>query len=365
MLIIFALLLCSCTNQQETIPKTKTKSKSTSQKHPPTSVGGKWKLPISVPSGEFDKVVGWLTDDQILYVTNLEQTSNVYSYNLSSGKSNLIYQSDSPIVNVEISPSKKYMLIHSSPSSYEGLISIIDINGLVKMKKTVASYELDFQWNPYNDFEVLVTKFAEDWSFQVLLLNIKDDAMTELSLPQPFNKWVDANQIAYLNWDENNPTLFAPLIFKGLDTGSERTIFPSVFQFSTFSNLLMTISVNEQNQSIATYSFFEKENKKVFSFSIPQLTKFSDWLVPFYDYNERKNQFITLAPLTSGEVDSYSEGFELVSYNIKKGSQNQILTGVENQPLSLSPSGEASLYGNQLEKVIDLQAKKIYELIKE
>jgi hypothetical protein len=129
--------------------------------------------------------------------------------------------------------------------------------------------------------------------------------------------------------------------------------------------LLVTVSVNEQDQSMANYSFFDKEMKKLFTFSIPQLTNYSDWLVPFYDYNEQKGQFFTFSPVTSGEADSYTEGFQLLAYNPKNGSSSLIMDGLENEPIHLSPTGDALLYGNQFEKIIDIKAKKIYELIKE
>jgi len=363
--ILLTLLLGACTPKEQT--KHKIPAKNERPKGPITSLGENWKLPISIPEGEgeFYKFVGWLSDSEVLYVTNLEQSSSVFQYNLLSGKSKLIYKSENPIVTVQISPSKKYLLVHSSPSSYEGLVTIIDPTGNEHLKKSFPSYELVFEWNPYNESEVFVSKFDEDWSFQLFLLEMKNAKTTEIFLPQPFVKWINESDVAFLNWDEQNPSLFAPLTVKGLENGTEKTVLPSVIQFSPFHNLLMTVSVNEQDQSMATYSFFDKEMTKLFTFSIPQLTKFSDWLVPFFDYNEQKKQFITFSPRTSGELDSYSEGFQLLSYDHKKGSSKLIMEGLKNEPINFSPSGEALLYGNRFEKMIDINAKKIYELIKE
>ncbi|MBT2726541.1 hypothetical protein J7E63_06290 [Bacillus sp. ISL-75] len=345
--------------------KQKVTAKNEKPKSPATALGNEWKLPISIPDGEFYKFVGWLSGTQVLYITNLEQTSSVYQYNLLTGKSELIYKSEYPIVNVQISPSKKRMLIHTSPSSYEGVVTIIDIKGKEQLKKSFASYELAFEWNPYKESEILITKFNEDWSFQVLLLDLNKSNTTELTLPQPFIKWKGENEVAFINWDENNPSLFAPLIDRSLENGMEKTLFSSAIDFSEFRNLLVTVSVNEQDQSMANYSFFDKEMKKLFTFSIPQLTNYSDWLVPFYDYNEQKGQFFTFSPVTSGEADSYTEGFQLLAYNPKNGSSSIIMDGLENEPILLSPTGDALLYGNQFEKIIDIKAKKIYELIKE
>jgi hypothetical protein len=362
-LFFLILILGACVQKEQVIQKVPVKNEK--PKSPVTyTIGDKWKLPISIPVGEFSKLVGWLSENQVLYITNLEQTSSIYRYDLLTGKNKLIYKSENPIVNAQISPSKKSILIHASQSSSEGLVTIIDAKGDEILKKSFQSYELVFEWNPYDESQVLVTKFAEDWSFQVFLLDLKRSNTSELDLTQPFFKWIDGNEIALINWDEEH-SLFAPLKVKNLENGTEKTLFPSVIYFSAYRDLLMTISVDEHKESLSTYSFFDKKMKKIFTFSMPQLTRYSDWVVPFYDYNEQKRQLISLRPLSGGEIDSYSDGFQLLTYDLKNGSSNLIMDGLENVPMILSPTSEALLYGNRLEKVIDLNAKKIYDLIKE
>lgn len=365
LVIITTLLLGACTKNTPEQTKPKIPAKNDRPKAPLNTVKEEWKLPISIQEGEFYKLAGWLSDSVVVYITNQEQTSNVYQYNLGTGKSELMYKSDSPIVTVQISPFKKYLLIHSSPSSYEGLMTIIDTKGTEIKKAAIPSYDLVFEWNPYDESKVLVSKFNEDWTFQVLEFNIKDSKQTELNLSQPFLKWIDEKQIAFLNWDDENPSLSAPLIIKGLENHVEKTVFSDVFQFSAFRNLLMTVSVQGQDQTKAVYSFFDNGLKEIFTFSTPILSRFSGWLVPFNDYNEAKKKFITLRPLESEEADSYTDGFELVSYELEKQSSTVIMDGLDNQPIAISPSGDALLYGNSLEKIIDLKSKKIVEIIKE
>jgi len=363
-LFLLILILGACAQNEQV--KQKVPVKNEKPKSPVTTTSGdKWKLPISIPEGEFSKLAGWLSEKQVLYITNLEQTSSIYRYNLFTGKSELIYKSEYPIINVQISPSQKSILIHASQSASEGLVTIIDTKGSVILQKDFPSYELAFEWNPYNESQVIVTKFSEDWSFQVLLLDLEQSTTSELDVPQPFVKWVAVNQIVWINWNEDQPTLLAPIIGRNLETGIEKKLFSSVINFSAFPDLIMTITINEQNQSMSSYSFFDNKLRKLFTFSMPQLTKYSDWLVPFYDYNEEKSRFTTLRPLSGGESDTYSEGFQLLTYNLKNGHSNLIMNGLENEPMILSPTGEALLYGNRYEKIIDLDGKKLYELIKE
>jgi hypothetical protein len=362
-LLVFASLLSSCTHQQDAKPRPS--GESDKQNIPPSESIETWKLPIDPPEGEFYKTAGWLSDHQLLYITNLEQTSSLYQYNLLTGSSELLYTSEAPIVTVQISPSKKNILIQASPSTYEGEVTILTKEGSEIMKQSYPSYELGFEWNPFNESEILMSSFNEDWTFQMLLLDIEKSKHTELSIPQPFIKWTGEDEVAYLNWDDTSPSLLAPLMVKDIGAEmDEEEIFPEVLQFAAYNNILMTVTVKDKEKSQATYTFYGKSKEEISSFSIPHLSTFSGWLVPYYDFNESKGTFITLRPLKSAEADAYTEGFELVSYDINKGSSNVILHDLKNEPILFSPTGDAALYGNRYEKIIDFKTKELSELIK-
>jgi hypothetical protein len=358
---VFTFLLSGCTN---TPHKEQNPIEDKNEPDvPPPPLGETWKLPINILEGNFYKLAGWLSDGQLLYITNREQTSSLYCYQLAAGESQLLYKSEDPIVNVEISPNFQYILIHSSPSSFEGIITIIDSKGLEVAKQSFPSYELVFEWNSYNDSEIFITSFFEDWTYQMQLLDIKLNKTSYVSSKQPFVKWFGEDKVVYLDWDDENPSLLAPLVSKNLGYEEEETILPEVFQFSTFQDVLMTIGVNKQDTLQSSYSFYNKEMELLFSFSMPQLSMYSGWFVPSYDYNRNNGEFITFKPLRSGEADSYSEDFQLVSYDINKGTNTLILEGMNHEPIKFSPSGKALLYGNQFEKIIDIEGKKIYEVI--
>jgi hypothetical protein len=361
-LLIFSSFISACTHQQDAKPSPSKEIDKDNKK--PSQPVEAWKLPIEIPEGEFYKIGGWFSDHQVLYITNLEQSSSVYFYNLLTGKSELLYKSEVPIVTIQVSPSKKNILIQSSPSTYEGQVTILSPEGSELMKQSFPSYELAFEWNPFNESEILISSFKEDWTYQMLLLNIEQSKTTNLSIPQPFIKWVGEDEVAYLNWDETSPSLFAPLMSKKIGAEGEEVLFNDVLQFSTYHNILMTVTTRDEEQLQASYHFYNKDNQQLYSFSIPHLTMFSGWLVPYHDFNESTGKFITLKPLKSVEADAYSEGFELVSYDINKGITNMILQGLKNEPILLSPSAEAALYGNRFEKIINLETNEISEFIK-
>lgn len=361
-LLIIVFLINACSVQRTINHQSPPKKKGISQTKTKNSPFH-WKLPIPISNGEFFKVGGWLSDQEIVYVTNNGQTSSVYSYNLSSGESKLLFKSEYPIGLVQISPSKEYLLIQAAPTTYEGKVTIIDVQGNEKYTQTIPSYELTFEWNPYQESQVLISKFQADWTFQVYLMDFEQRTMKELTLNQPFLKWMSKDQLLYLNWDHNQQKLFAPLMLRSLADGSEQTLFPKVFQFSAFKSMIMTITVIDKEE--AKYSFYDQNLHLIHSFTMPQLTTYSDWLVPNYDFSEKQKKLITLRPLRSTNADTYKEGFQLTSFDLTKGSSKVLFKGLDNDPLALSPSGDACLYGNRFEKIMDLTTKKITDIVKE
>lgn len=320
--------------------------------------------PLSVSEGEFEVVIGWLNDETIVYLSTLEQRSILTTYNIFSGTTVTLYESESPIASVDISPSKEKLLIHTSPSNNKAILTIIDLEGTELISKSIVSSEIMCEWNSYNEDQVLISQFNEEWEFQVSIFNIKENKLSKLSLNEPFANWLNKDELIYLDWDEFEPSLFAPVVKQGSsEQKGEQLDFANVFKLFSFNDILLTISVVDSNQDKAVYTFYSNQLKALQEFTIPQLTSFSDWLIPYHDFNHKKKQFITLSPVTSGEADIYQDGFQLVKFNLDDGKKSVLLEDIDNCPISISPDGKYCLFGNQLESIINLDLKTINELV--
>ncbi|WP_404329273.1 hypothetical protein [Mesobacillus maritimus] len=322
-------------------------------------------MPISEVEGSFSEVAGWLKEDTILYITNFNTGSNLYTYHLTTGVSSLFFQSDNPVVSTEISPLRDKILIHTAPTSYQAEVIIKDINGETLSETKIDSFELAYEWNHGNEEEVLVSAFNEDWSFNTYILNIHEDNLTEVSLPEPFVVWPKESELLYLNWDKNAPNLNAPLKKRNLDNEKEDTLMTSVHHVDSSKEYILAISTGEQDSMQSIYSIMNTEFVKTSEFEVPHLTAFSSWLVPFYDFIDREKKLIYLQPLRSGEADLYDEGFVLTEYSFEKNKGKQLLEQLENEPISCSPNGTLCLYGYQFEKIIDLTEKEIISLVQQ
>jgi hypothetical protein len=313
---------------------------------------------------EFYKSAGWLSDSEILYITSKgESTSLLYSYNLGTGKASLLYRSEQPIITAVPSPEKTKVMIHSAASE-EGILTVIDLSGKELYSASIQSYELTFEWNPFDEDLLVVSAFTEDWDFNSYLLDLRDNNLKEIELPEPFVRWISKDDLVYQEWDEDGISLKAPLQIFSLKENKAETLLEDVYQFDSQGPYLMTVKVNEdENQESGLYAFFGDGDKLVGSIETPLLTSFSGWVVPFYDLMENGKSFIYLQATEQGEADLYDGGFELRRYHIKTGNEEVILTEMANEPLSCSPSGDMCLYGFQFDKVLNIGKNEITDLV--
>lgn len=313
---------------------------------------------------EFNKASGWLNNTEILYISNsIENTSVLYSYNLLTGQAELLFQSSLPIITAEISPKKDKIMIHSSASA-EGVLTVINLSGKELYSGKMESYELIFEWNPFNDDLLIVSAFTEEWDFSTFLLDLKQNSLKSIQLPEPFVKWISEDMLVYQQWGKNELALNAPLKSFSLSGNPSRTLFENVYQFDSIGNYLLTIEAGEESTSgMGLYTFTKNGVQKATSFPVPLLTDFSGWIVPFYDSTEDGEVFLYLRAKRQGEADLYADGFELVRYHVEDKKEEIIFSELANEPLSCSPSGEMCLYGFQLEKVLNMATREINQLI--
>jgi hypothetical protein len=364
LLLLFLLVFVGCEKEKSSIsqPPVNQNTKVEINSQILTARDLKENLPIPIEEGEFEKVYGWMDGRTIVYSTNIQNYSNVYAYDLAEGKNQLIKKVESSISSLHISPSGEYLLIRSSVSPTEMMISVIQKSGEELYSEKIEASDVAIEWNLYNEQRVLISTFTEDWQSQSFDLSIADKKRTEIEVSNPFSYWYSENGLIYLNWNQNDLSLFANVFTKDLSSQVEKEVLSSIFQMDAFKRSIMTIKIDQDPLSEASYHFYDQELKSIGSFKTPVLTRFSDWLIPYYDYNEKKNTFISFQPIENGEVSTYNQGFQLFKYELNRNEKKSIMEGLENEPLSCSPEGDVCLYGYYFEKLIDLDRKIVIKL---
>jgi hypothetical protein len=312
----------------------------------------------------FNTVGEWFDNEHILYVIDTNAGSNIYSFNLFTGEKNLFYTTNAPVVSMKANSDHSKFLIHTAPSNYEAELIVLNKKGKVIYSQRIKSFELYYVWNPFRNDQILITSFLSDWSYQTYMMDVTKKQSLSRNLPQPFMQWMMDDVLAYIHWKEDEPSLTGPLYQLHLKTNEKVLLKRNIISFTAFPNYLLTVENDSKNPAVGKYTFYDTSSMKVVQqVSLPLLSAYSEWFIPFHDFFSGENEFYTFMPYSSGEFDTYTEKFALFRFNLKSGKGDKILEKVDNMPINLSPDGNLCLYGYQYENIMDLQKRKIYHFV--
>ncbi|UTE76326.1 hypothetical protein [Rossellomorea sp. KS-H15a] len=317
-----------------------------------------------LPADGFIENVGWLSSSEILSVREEDGVTTFYIYNVYDGSNQKIYDVQPSYVSASISSDKKKILIHSSPASYKAQLTIIDRSGEVQFQKDVPSYDLTHSWSPFNDDTVVMTTFNEDWSFQVFEIKIGDGTMDPIDVEQPFVQWQSASSVLYQDWSKDEVSVSAPLVAQNILDGEKEMIVEDSIHFNQFKSSLLSVFSREEKGPF-TYQFIHSNGEVQSEFTVDLLSRYSDWLIPYYDMIEGTGRLITFIANEPGSFDTYSGTFSLKEWDTDSGKEEVLFDDLPLEPIKCSPDGESCLYGNQLEKVINFKNSSIVQLLKE
>jgi hypothetical protein len=312
----------------------------------------------------FNTVGEWLDNEHILYVIDTNAGSNIFSFNLFTGEKKLFYTTNAPVVSMRANSDHSKFLIQTAPSSYEAELLVLNKKGKVLYSQRMKAFELYYVWNPFRNDQLLITSFLSDWSYQTYIMDVTKKQFLSRKFPQPFMQWMMDDVLAYIQWNENEPSLTGPLYQLHLKTNEKMLLKPNTISFTAFPNYLLTVENDSKNPELGQLTFYNTSSMKVVQkISMPLLSAYSEWLIPFHDFFSEEMEFYIFMPYSSGEFDTYTEKFALYRLSLKNGNGDTILDKVENMPLNISPDGSLCLYGYQYENIIDLKKKKIYHFV--
>ncbi|MFI8685391.1 hypothetical protein [Rossellomorea sp. NPDC077527] len=318
----------------------------------------------SLPTDGFIENVGWISNSEILSIKEEQGLTSLYIYNLYDDTSQKIYDVESSYVSSSISPDKTKIFIHSSPTSYSAKVTIIDKSGDVQFQEDVPSYDLTHAWNQFNEDAVLMTTFSEDWSFQVFEINIREKTMDPIEVEQPFVQWQSKSSVLYQDWNKKEVSVSAPLISQNILDNEKEMIVENSVHFNQFRSVLLSVNSRE-DEGPFTYQFIKPNGEIQSQFTVELLSRYSDWLIPYYDMIEKSDRLITFVSNEPGSFDTYTGTFSLKSWDTVTGEEEVLFENLPLEPIQCSPDGELCLYGNQFEKIIDMKKQKIVQLLKE
>ena len=320
--------------------------------------------PLLVPNRDQIQFVDWISNEEVIYIDHKNKESTILKYHLSVGEKTPLFVTPGFVQHAEVSPDRDQLLIQYSSKENEATLTILDLSGKVTATITIPSVEIYINWNQLNQSKILVTAFSKDWSYQSYIWNTGTQQLEQIKLKQPFAEWGDVNSFHYLDWKDNQPSLLAPLKQDDL-SGEITTLSEEVYYAKSFGEWYFTLSPSKISENKGTYQFYRPNGNALSEIEVFHLNSYSEWLVPFYDNPDDKNEFFFFQPIEGGTADLYNQGFLLTSYQIETGESKILMEGLENLPIECSPNGSYCMYGYQLENILLINEQKIVPLLKE
>ncbi|WP_017728310.1 YqgU-like beta propeller domain-containing protein [Halalkalibacterium ligniniphilum] len=325
---------------------------------PPAFFSGSDVIPITDNAQRYLEVADWFDDQSILYITDEVEGSVVYRYQLLTGEQSLFFQVEEPIVAVSSNDAKSLFAIQTVTNEGDAPVYLVNEQGELQMKLEELGEDFSLYWNPYNEQELIAVAFLPDWEQDIYDIDVAARKIMPLNLNQSYLQWVNRDTIAYLEWDEFEPSFSAPLYSYDIETEEESLWLEDIIAFIGYgTDVSLTVSVSSPYDAYSLYRFYEGQ-EPVAELEVPILNTYSEqWWIPFHDFDEKNGIFYYLRPKENGDFFDYNQGYSLMAFNVENGSETHVMEIADHLPILVSPSGKWLLYGSSFETVIDLEEK--------
>lgn len=320
-----------------------------------------FKLPINLDSKGESRIVSFFDNESLLYTTHYKDYSEVQTYHLITGEHQTLHTFKEAIGQVIVNNQFTTILVISYPTSYEAKFTYMNRLGEVIFEQSYEAFDFEVKWNPFNEEELLVTSFFEDWTFTSEVVNLKDQSSTTVQTNQPFMFWTGENELAYIDYMKDVWSITGDLVVQTINEDKKRTILSNVYYVDTCKDQIFAITMEDASSDIATYQILNSDYEVVASAQFEQLSSYADWYIPNYEFLGGK-QFAIFKPNAAGMLDEYESGFQLVI--IDGEEMKEIKEFQEPLPLKASPNSRYSLVGYDLEQLIDLKEHTVVDLLK-
>lgn len=358
MLFLFLLLLIGCQDKERlNINLSSERELAISPKLPfHIKRDNEWK---PMTDSALGSVHGWLGNDTILYTRYYKDKTYVMAYHIFNGELEKLYESNFPITGVHPNYNQKYILIQSNGNQNKTLLTIIKAAGDTVYKKIADASQIDFRWSPFEPEDLLVTYYYDDQSTKVEIMNMLEPTNSKELPVQPYVKWLNENAVIYFDWA--NTQKMSANLYK-YDLGSEEHVLleEDVTDFDTSKDLLMIAKTNTEDNKL-NFKFHDTKgnHEQVSSLDIPLLQSNSSYYwTPSYDWGTSPTKFFTFTPKQASNLLEYTQGYEVIAYNVQEESRSTLLKTVPHSNLKCSPNGQYCLYGYLLTEIINVDSKE-------
>lgn len=307
---------------------------------------------LNVKTSNFHSIVGWLGEFEIAYIEKEANFYNLKSFDLRSGVSKTIYTEDSLLIDVQIHPSKKFILLHTGSDSTSAVLKFITKDGRLQNEVKIESVELSIQWNDMNPSLLLFTAFREDWTYDLFFFDTTESDLVLLPIKNPFPKWLGQNKVIYSV--DNAPLIdsYSLVTFDTLTGQQQQSDHENLQFFDTYNDHLLLSELKEEELH---YTIISSDKIVESEWTTQYSGDSSEWFEPKIDWISTTELILHSTQSNSTSATNGSDQFLL---HVTNGGETLESIVIDSESANCSPTGEWCLIGEQSETLINLKTNQ-------
>lgn len=316
---------------------------------------------ISVPYENFRKVVGWLSDEEVLIHTGETATNDdsLFIYQIFTGELKLLCEVDELILSVAISEDQKQVLFQTLGGE-SGAVQIIDLSGeLVQKKRIEANGFVNVNWNPIDQNHVFISYYRGENEATVLNWDIEKNEMNTVNSSSITPDWYSENLYLYVDNLEDFSLETGELYLGDIRTDEVLRLKGEVSDFFLHDDTFISFSpsdFNDQELLLNRQYPFMIDNGFV---DIPKASINGRLIFPQLTQSQRNGVIYGIVPKKAVRMEIETGEFEFAKLDFDEREIVPVLDLEDNAPISISDNERYSLYGWRFENIIDIKEKEL------
>ena len=318
-------------------------------------------LPLEYES--FRKIIGWMSDEEVLIHASEGNTDTLYLFDIFNGKMTTLYEANAIILTAVISEDKQKIFIQTVADENREL-KIINLSGVIEQKITIKTNGyLNINWNPVDQNNLFISYYKQEEEMIVQKWDINTNQITDIKSNSLTPIWYSANLYLYVDNSDDFSLQTGELYMGDIRTNKVIRIRNQVTDFYLNNDTFITFSPSDFNEGELLLNRqypFMVDNGFI---TIPKVSMNDRLIFPYLTQSSREQAIYGVFSKEPTQLEVKSGEFQFSKLNFDTQKMDPIIDLPDNAPISISKDGNYCLYGWRYEYMIDLEKQELYPLI--
>ncbi|SDQ11473.1 hypothetical protein LHA31_00260 [Carnobacterium viridans] len=318
-------------------------------------------IPIEYES--FRKVIGWMSDEEVLLHTGEINNDSLSIFNIFTGEINPVYEAEGIILTSVISEDQQQVLLQVVGED-GGELRIVDLNGTVIQKLPLVTKGIvNVNWNPANQNQVFISYYQSEPEMVVGNWNVETNEVVPVPSTSLTPAWYSSNLYLYVDNKDDFSLETGDLYMGDTRTNESLRLKSQVSSFFVHDDTFITYTPSDfsDDELLLNYQYPFMVDQSFME--IPKVTMNERLVFPYLSQATRNTPVYGVFAKKAVKLELETGDFEFGQLDFDEKAVKPILDLPDNAPIAVSKNGKYSLYGWRFESIIDIEAQKIYSLI--